>query len=129
MKVNEFTIYHLQFTIGLHDLDLDSDSSWDIDPLKELECLRSRIHDVDETLMTADLELFTSVFIDESRTIESDLLDLRRKWNWSDDDSTTILGGRDDLRDCLIDEFMLECLYYDTDLIRRFFGLFSSHGF
>lgn len=85
--------------------------------LKEFHSLGCRIEHIDQSLMTANLELFTCIFIHKSRSIQRYLLYLCGKWDGSHNSSTAFLYGNDDFFDRFIDDLMLEGLDNNTDLL------------
>jgi len=93
--------------------------------LKQFHSFWTWLQDIDQSLMTTNLKLFTSILIDKSRTIQSNLLDFCRKRNGSYEGCTTFSHGCYDFLDGFIDERMFKSFNNDTDFLCRSF--LSSH--
>lgn len=66
------------------------------------------LSDVDEALVGSDLELFTSVFIDEGRTIDGDLVDLGREGDGARDEGSSALSRLEDGLRTFIGDLVVE---------------------
>lgn len=74
--------------------------------------------------MPSNLELLSCILIDEGRSVHSDLLNLGRERDRSDDNRSRILSGQYNLLHCLVDELVFESLHDDSDIS----GFLGRHG-
>ena len=59
------------------ELDLDVDTGGEVELHQRVHGLRGRIDDIDQALVSTDLELLTRLLVDVRRTVDRKLLDLR----------------------------------------------------
>src|SRR5690606_32597537 len=75
------------------------------------------LHDVEQPLVGADLELLTRLLVDVRAAVDAELLDPRRQGNGAPDQRAGAAGGVRDLAGRLIEHAMIECLQANADIL------------
>src|SRR5437867_2787172 len=101
----------------LERLDLDLHPRGKIEFHERVHRLRSRLEDVEQPLVRADLELLPGLFVHVGRPIDGELVDDRRQGNRSCNARARPLGRRHDLAGRLIQDAVIVCLQADANLL------------
>src|SRR5262249_57585614 len=99
------------------ELDLDVDASGKIKLHQRVHRLRGRVHDVEQALVRSHLELLTALLVDVGRTVDRELLDLRRQRNRPPHLRTGALGSGHDLARRRIEDAVIERLEPDPNVL------------
>jgi len=98
-------------------VDLNVDTSWEVELFELIYRAGSWIDDVEKTLMSADLKLVGSLFVNVNRAVDGELLNPGRKRNWTGDFSSSALGGLNDLYSGAIDGPVVKCAKANADFL------------
>src|SRR5947199_7845124 len=101
----------------LLDLDLDVDAGGEVEALERLDGLRGRLHDVDEALVDAHLEMLAGVLVDVRRPDHAEAADLGRERHRAVDLGLGAHDRLDDLLRRLVDDLVVVGLEPDPDLL------------
>src|SRR5215510_11139374 len=99
------------------ELDLDVDASGKIKLHQRVHRLRRRVHDVEQALVRAHLELLTALLVDVGRTVDREFLDLRRQRNRPPHLRTRALRSGHDLARRRIEDAVIERLEPDPNVL------------
>ncbi len=105
-------------------LDLNVHARRQAQLVQRLDRLGRRLHDVDQPLVRADLELLAGLLVHVRAGQDRVALDARRQGNRTVDDRTGPLGRIDDLRRALIQNGVIVRLHADADGFARM----TCHG-
>ena len=114
-------------TKNLLQLDLDVDASGQVELHQCVDGLVSRIDDVHQALMGADLELVARGLVDVWLTQDVKTLDAGRQGNRPFDHGAGALGGLDDFLSGLVDQAIVKCFQTNTDFLVQL-GNWGRHG-
>src|SRR3989344_7957746 len=81
------------FGSALHHFYVDGNAGREIEVREGLNNLRRGVKDIYESLMDAHFKLFSSVFVDEGRTVDCPALDLGGERDRADHDSVKARGS------------------------------------
>src|SRR5688500_8315411 len=73
-------------TVGSSELDLDVDASGQIELHQRVDRLGVGLHDIEQPLVGAHLELLARLLVDVRATVHGELLDARRQRNGAPDE-------------------------------------------
>jgi hypothetical protein len=99
------------------ELDLDVDAGRQIELHQRVDGLRSRIDNVEQTLVGSHLELLAALLVDVRRTVDGELLDAGRQRNGAANLRTGALGRVHDLTGRRIEDPMVERLETDANIL------------
>ena len=97
------------------DVDRNVYTRREVELLELVHCSRSRLDDVDQTLVCADFELVHRLFVNVDGTIDRELLDLSRKRHGAGYAGAGALSCFDDVRCGLVDNAIIKAFKADTD--------------
>src|SRR5512138_893571 len=103
----------------LFDLDLDVHPGGQVELRQRIHRLRTRIVDVQEPLVRAQLELLPALLIDVRAPEHGPALGLDRQRDRARDLGPGLLGGAHDVRGGLIEHDVVESLEADANLLRH----------
>src|SRR5437868_12000766 len=78
------------------ELDFDVDAGGEVEAHQCIHRARTRLQDVDQSFVRAQLELLAGIFIDEGPSDHGELLELRRQGDWPRDLRASALSSLDD---------------------------------
>src|ERR1700722_377453 len=107
----------------LLQLDLDIDARGEVELHQRVHRLGRRIHDVEQPLMGADLELLAALLVDMRTSQHREFLDPGRQRNRTPNAGAGALRGRDDLAGRLVEYTMVERLEAYADALSIHFSL------
>src|SRR5579883_2919139 len=99
------------------ELDLDIDTGGEIELHQRVHRLRRRVDDVEEPLVSPNLELLAALLVDVRAPQDREFLDPGRQRDRSADPSAGALGRGDDLAGRLIENSMVERLQAYADAL------------
>ena len=114
--------FHLFMAAG--GLDLDINACRQTQLVKRFDGFRRRLHDIDQPLERANLELLAGLLVDVRARQDGIAFNPRRQGNWSVDDGTRPLGRIHDLHRTLIQDRVIVCFHPDAND----FVALSGHG-
>ncbi|MEY4165705.1 MAG: hypothetical protein RL419_1547, partial [Actinomycetota bacterium] len=97
------------------NLDLDVNTSWQLDALQRVDGLGIRIDDVDETLVDAHLEVLSRVLVDVRSADDREAVLVGRQRNGSTHSGGGTSDGLDDFARRLVDDLVIKRLEADAD--------------
>src|SRR5699024_8793885 len=101
------------------ELDLDVDVVGEVEPHERVDRLRRRVHDVDEALVRAHLEVLAAVLVLVRRTDDAVDVLLRGQRHRADDRGACARDGVHDLARGTVDHSVVVRLEPDADLLSR----------
>src|SRR5699024_1209804 len=101
------------------ELDLDVDVVGQVEAHERIDRLRRRVHDVDEALVRAHLEVLAAVLVLVRRTDDAVDVLLRGQRHRADDRCTRARDRIDDLASGAVDDSVVVRLEPDADLLSR----------
>jgi hypothetical protein len=107
----------------LLQLDLDVNTSGQIQLHQRVNGFVRWVNDVHQALVGADFELVARGLVDVRRTQNVETLDAGWQRYWTLDDGAGALGCFDDFQGRLIDQFVIEGLQADADFL-----IWCGHG-
>src|SRR6478752_1870281 len=110
------SILPTQLELG-SELDLNIDTSGEIELHQRVYRLRCRVNDVEETLMRAHLELLAALLVDVWGPVDRKLLDASRKRNGAPDACAGALRRRHDLARRSVENAVIERLQANADIL------------
>ena len=99
------------------ELDLDIDTSRQVETHERVDGVGRRVEDVDEALVRAHLELLARVLVDVRRADDAIQVALRGQRNGTGHFGTRLLRGIDDELRGLVHDLMIVPLQADADLL------------
>src|SRR2546422_6818237 len=101
----------------LERLDLDLHPGGEVELHQRVHRLRGRLEDVEQPLVRADLELLPGLLVHVGRSIDGELVDLRRQGNRPRDARARALGRRHDPPGRLVQDAVIVRLQADANLL------------
>ena len=98
-------------------MDLNIDTCREIELFELVYGAGSWVDDVEETLMSADLKLVGSLFVDVNRAVDGELLHASGERDGTGDFSSSALGGFNDLYSGAIDGPVVKCAKANADFL------------
>src|SRR5215217_2663819 len=102
----------------LGQLNLYVHTRGEIELHQSVDRLRGGLHDVEQPLVRAHLELLARLLVDVGRAVDGELLDARRQRDGTADESTRAPSGVGDVARGLIEDTMIERLQANPDILR-----------
>src|SRR5689334_23471093 len=99
----------------LGQLDLYVHTCGQIELHQRVDRLRRRLHDVEQPLVSPNLELLARLLVDVRRAVDGELLDARRQRNGTANESTRAARRVGDVASRLVEHSMIESLQANTD--------------
>jgi hypothetical protein len=93
---------------GDSDTDGDVNTGWQVELFELIHGAGCGIHDVEQTLVGPNFELFRRFFVHVNRTVNAELFDACRKWDWAGHTSTRAFCGLHDFLGGAVDSAMIE---------------------
>lgn len=100
------------------EFDLDIHTGSQVELHQSINCLRCRLHDIEQPLVSPDLELLTGLFVNVRAAVYGKFLFVRRQWNRSTDQRASPASRVSDIAGCLIQYPMIECLEANANILR-----------
>lgn len=98
--------------------DLDVNTRRQAELIERLNRLRSRLADVNQSLVSANLELLPRLLVDVRARQNSVPLDASGEWDWSMDFRVGPLGSIHDLLSTLVENRVIICFHsYSNDFV------------
>src|SRR5690554_3998416 len=101
------------------ELDLDIDTSRQIEAHERVDRLRRGIDDVNEPLVSAHFKMLAAVFVLVRRTDHTEHVLLRWQWHWASHTGAGTGHGVDDLFRRRVNDLVVVGLEPDTDFLSR----------
>src|SRR5688572_30383742 len=95
---------------GLRQLDFDVHARGEIELHQRVDRLGVGLHDVEQPLVRAHLELLPRLLVDVRAAVHGELLDARRQRNGASDQRASAAGGIRDLAGGLVEHAVIEGL-------------------
>ncbi|CDO35299.1 hypothetical protein SPHV1_2230030 [Novosphingobium sp. KN65.2] len=102
---------------GLGQLDLNVHASGQVELHQRVDGGGIRLHDVEQTLVGANLELLTRLLVDVRTAVHGELFDLRRKRNGAPNERAGTAGGVSDLASGLVEYAVVKRLEANADVL------------
>src|SRR5690606_30452949 len=98
------------------ELDFDVHASGQVELHKRIDRLRGRVHNIEQALVSAHLELLAALLVDVRRAVDRELLDPGRQRNRATDIGAGALCRRHDLPRGSVEYSMIERFKSDADI-------------
>src|SRR5829696_8535168 len=98
--------------------DLNINTRREVELHQRVDRLRRRLHDVEQPLVGANLELLARLLVDVRRAVHGELLDTRRQRNGTANERARAPGGVGDVTGRLVEHPMIERLQANADILR-----------
>jgi len=102
----------------LSQLDFHIDAGGEIELHQRVHRLRRWLHDIEQPLVSPNLELLARLLIDVRRAVDGELLNSRRQRDRTADESTRATRRIGDVAGSLIEHSMIERLQANPDVLR-----------
>src|SRR5438105_10289847 len=102
----------------LRQLNLHIDAGGKIELHQGIDRLRRWLHDIEQPLVSPNLELLARLLVDVRRAVDGELLNSRRQWDRTADESTRPARRVGDVAGGLIEHSMIERLQANPDVLR-----------